>query len=97
MNGMEEINLLLGGGISVHATQHRGATPEELAERALDKIISVGGNTHPAIRDQAEAYRENIRKVLMFYMKEAVRADHVTLAHKLREAGYPELVKIIDM
>lgn len=97
MNGMEEINLLFGGGISVHATQHRGATPEELAERALDKIISVGGNTHPVIRDQAEAFRENIRKVLVFYMKEAIRADHVTLANKLKEAGHPELVKIIDM
>lgn len=96
MNGMEEINLLFGGGISVHATQHRGATPEELADRALDKIISVGGNTHPAIRDQAEAYRENIRKVLMFYMKEAIRAERVTLAHKFKEAGHPEMVKIMD-
>jgi len=97
MNNMVDINLLLGGGFRVEATQHRGATPEELAERALERIISVGGTTHPAIRDQAEAFKENIRQVLVFYMKEAVRADHVTLAHKLREAGYPELVKIIDM
>ena len=92
----EEINGFLGGSVKVMATQGRGFTPEEVAERALDKIIYVGAQTHPLIREQAEAFRENIRKVLVLYMKEAVRSHNVTLVNKFKKAGYPELVKILD-
>ena len=93
---MDEVAFLLGGGVKVVSTQGRGFTPEEIAERALDKIISVGGQSHPLIREQAEAFRENIRSVLVFYLKEAVRSHNVTLVNKFKKAGYPELVKILD-
>lgn len=94
---MSEVAFLLGGdGVKVLTTQGRGFTPEEVADRAVNKIIHVGSQTHPAIRDQAEAFRENIRKVLVFYIKEAVRSDHVTIANRLRQAGHPELVKLLD-
>ena len=96
MNATAEIQMLLGGDVQVVTTENRGFTPEEIAERALNKIIYVGSQTHPAIRDQAEAFRENIRKVLVFYMKEAVRSHNVTLVTKFKRAGYPELVKILD-
>ena len=79
-----------------HPSRDCGFTPEEVAERALDKIISVGDSTHPAIREQAHAFREHIRHVLVFYMKEAVKHDRVTLANLLREAGHPELIKLLD-
>ena len=93
---MTEKGVLLGGQVSVLTTNNRGFMPEEIAERALDKIIYVGGNSHPAIRDQAEAFRENIRKVLVFYMKEAINSDRTTIAARLREAGHPELIKLLD-
>jgi cephalosporin hydroxylase len=96
MNSTAEVQMLLGGDVKVITTQNRGFTPEEIAERALDKIIYVGSKTHPAIRDQAEAFRENIRQVLVFYLKEAVRSHNVTLVTKFKQAGYPELVKILD-
>lgn len=85
------------GDVMVMSTQGRGFTPEEVAERALDKIIYVGSNAHPAIREQAEAYRESIRNVLIFYLNEAVRSNNVTLANKLQQAGHPELVPILDI
>lgn len=96
MSGMNEVAFLLGGQIRVETTEGRGANPEELADRALDKIIAVGGTSHPAITEQARAFRESIRKVLVFYMQEAVRAHNVTLANKFRKAGHPELVKLLD-
>ena len=85
------------GGIQVQTTVDRGFTPEELAERALDKIIYIGDQTHPAIRDQAQAFKDHIRGVLVFYMKEAVKSEHTTLANKFREAGHPELIKFLDL
>ena len=93
---MTDKGVLLGGSVAVLTTDNRGFTPEEIAERALDKIIYVGGNCHPAIRDQAEAFRENIRKVLVFYMNEAIQSDRTTIAARLREAGHPELIKLLD-
>jgi hypothetical protein len=96
MMTMTDKGVLLGGQVSVLTTNNRGFMPEEIAERALDKIIYVGGNSHPAIRDQAEVFRENIRKILVFYMKEAINSDRTTIAARLREAGHPELIKILD-
>jgi hypothetical protein len=89
-------DLLFNGDVVVHTTDNRGFTPEEIAERALDKIIYVGSSSHPAIRDQAEAFRENIKHVIVFYLKEAVKSDRTTLANRLREAGHPELTTILN-
>ena len=58
-NGLSDV-----GNVMVMATEGRGFTPEEIAERALDKIIYVGSHTHPAIRDQAEALQDSIRQVV---------------------------------
>jgi hypothetical protein len=96
MMHMSENGVLLGGSVAVLTTKNRGFTPEEIAERALDKIIYVGGNCHPAIRDQAEAFRENIRQILVFYMNEAIKSDRTSIAAILREAGHPELIKLLD-
>ena len=90
----------MGGGdigeIKATLVSGRGFTPEEVAEQALNKIISVGGNCHPVIRDQAEAFKDQIRGVLVHYMKQAVRSNHTTLANRFRAAGHPELVKLLE-
>jgi hypothetical protein len=90
-NGFSDV-----GNVMVMATEGRGFTPEEIAERALDKIIYVGSHTHPAIRDQAEAFKDSIRQVLVQYMHEAVRSHNVTLVSKFKQAGHPELIPILD-
>jgi hypothetical protein len=84
------------GNVMVMTTEGRGFTPEEVAERALDKIIYVGSEAHPAIRDHAEAFKDSIRQVLVHYMHEAVRSHNVTLVSKFKRAGYPELTSILD-
>lgn len=84
------------GNVMVMTTEGRGFTPEEIAERALDKIIYVGSEAHPAIRDQAEAFKDSIRQVLVHYMHEAVRSHNVTLVSKFKRAGYSELIAILD-
>ena len=82
--------------IQVATTQNRGFTPEELAQRAADKIISIGDQTHPVIREQALAFKKHIEAVVAFYLKEAVIQDRVTLTNRLRDAGYPDLVPLLE-
>lgn len=82
-------------GISVQSTSGRGFTPEEVAERALDKIIYVGENVDPVIRDQALAYRDRLRSVLVYYMHEAVKSNKTTLVNRFKQAGQEALVPLI--
>jgi hypothetical protein len=85
------------GSVMVHTTSGRGFTPEEIAERALDKIMYVGSTAHPAIRAQAEAFKDSIREVLVYYMREAARSHGTTIANRLTDAGHPELVAAVTV
>ena len=62
---IDQVGTVLGGSVTVATSSGRGFTPAEIAERAFDKIIHVGSNTHPAIRDQAASIKDDIRKVLV--------------------------------
>jgi hypothetical protein len=93
---MTDILSIHNGDIKVLVTQNRGMTPEEIADLALDKIIYVGSKSNPLIRDQAEAFRKQIRSVLITYIKQAVVSYNTTIANRLRDAGHPELIKILD-
>lgn len=84
------------GDLRVVTTSNRGRSPEDLANEALDKILYVGKDVHPAIRDQAQAFKEQIRMVLVHYMNQAIKSDRTTLAAKLRVAGHADLIKLLE-
>ena len=86
---------VLLGGVSVATTNGRGWTPDELADRAIEKIIYVGSESHPAIREQAVAFRSAMRSVIKVYLEEAINQDRATIAIRLREAGYSNLVHLL--
>tara|TARA_R110000824_G_scaffold314093_2_gene500958 strand:- start:242 stop:535 length:294 start_codon:yes stop_codon:yes gene_type:complete len=81
--------------VSVHTTDHRGSTPEEVAQRCADKIISVSDGAPPVIRDQAFAYKAQLEKTLSYYMREAIKSDRTTVCNALASAGHPELAKLV--
>jgi hypothetical protein len=85
------------GIIKSSSVSGRGFTPEELAESAVDKIIYIGRSSDPVIRAQAEAYREQIRAVLVASMHQAIRSNNTTLINRFRAAGHPELVKLLEI
>jgi hypothetical protein len=86
----------LFGDFKIYTTDNRGFTPEELADMALEKIIFVGKDANPLLKDQAIAFKENIRGVLIHYLNQAIQSDRTTLSNKLREAGHPELIKLLN-
>lgn len=87
---------VLLGQVNAMGVSGRGFTPEELVEGALNQIIYVGSDSHPAIRDQAEAFKAQIRAVLLSYGNQCVRSHKTTLANRLTQAGHPELIKILE-
>lgn len=84
------------GEIRATAVSGRGFSPEEVAEMALNQIIYIGTNANPIIRDQAEAYKNQLREVLVRYMRQAVASHNTTLMNRFRNAGHPELVKLLE-
>lgn len=90
---MMDVNL---GNPFVVTTHNRGHSAEEMAELALNKIIHVGSNSHPMIIEQAKAFKESIRYVLIEYFKKAQSEERATIAVKLAENGFDDLARIID-
>ena len=84
------------GEIKAMGVSGRGFTPEELAENALDRIISISSSADPVIRQQAEAFREHLRAVLISYGRQCIRSNHTTISNRLRDAGHPELTQLLE-
>ena len=84
------------GDIKAMGVSGRGFTPEELADNAVDRIISISATADPVIRQQAEAFRDHIRSVLVSYGRQCVRSNHTTITNRLRDAGHPELTKLLE-
>jgi hypothetical protein len=83
------------GLVKVHATENRGFTPEELAERAIERIIQIGDTSAPAIREQARTFRAQIHALLIHYLREAQENERLTIRGKLRMQGKDDLAEII--
>ena len=78
---MISMNNVLGdvGSVNVHTTIDRGHSAEELVEMAMTKIMHVGADAPPTIRDQALAYRGQLRCILLFYIRQAMLSERVTM------------------
>ena len=83
------------GSFMVRTTQERGFTVEEIAEDLLNKLLFISSEAHPAIREQAEAFKNQIRPAIIHYMKQAVRSDRTTLAAEFSKQGHHQMAEII--
>ena len=90
-----EASTLEVGSVLVSTTQDKGHDPEFWAKAAADRIVSVGGNCHPLIAQQAEAFKEDVLKQISYYMKEAIKSDRTTVYNAIKDSGNLELAELI--
>ena len=83
------------GTVGVATTQNIGHDPDFWAERATKRIVSIGGNCHPLIAQQAEAFREAVLQQISYYIKEAIKSDRTTLIAELEKQGQQEMANIL--
>jgi len=81
--------------VTVHTTEGRGFTPEEVAERCVDRLISISDTADPALRNQAHAFKDQAHRLISYYMREAIRSDRTTIYNALMDAGHPQLAEAI--
>lgn len=83
------------GLVQAHATSGRGLNVEELADMCLRKLIHIADTTAPAVKEQANMFKEAIRPLLIVYMHQAIKSDRTTLWNKLKATGHKEVADII--
>ena len=83
------------GRFMVYTTSNRGHTPEELADMALEHIITVSNAAPEPIRIQANEYRNKLHELLVRYMKKAVEQDRLTLCRQLEDSGQIDIANIL--
>ena len=71
------------GNVLVATTNNKGHDPEFWAQTIADRIVSVGGNCHPSIAQQAEEF------------KEAIKSDRTTLTAEFERQGHKDMADII--
>ena len=81
--------------VEVVTTQNRGQTPEEVAQRCINKIVGISATADPVIRQQAQAYKTQIEQVIVHYMKQAIQSDRTTVYNALLDAEEPKLADLI--
>jgi hypothetical protein len=81
--------------VVVHTTSGRGSTPEEVASRCADRLVTVSDLATPEVKDQARAYKANVEKLLAHYMRQAIASDRTTVYNAIRDAGHPQLAELI--
>jgi hypothetical protein len=93
---METQNFTLElGDLGVKTQNYRGHSIEEVAEMATDKIVSVSDQAPAPIRAQAHAFKEVCKKVIIYYMQEAVNNHMCTICNQLEKQGHKDLANII--
>ena len=83
------------GGVEVNTPRYRGFTPEEIAERAVEKIVSVSEEADPMVKAQAEAFKTRVFHVIVAACKDAIRSDRTTLYNLLSKQGHADMAEIL--
>ena len=83
------------GDVSVFTSNHGGHSPDDIAEMALNKIMSVSNDAPSFIRDQALAHRDRLKEVLIFYMNTMAQSERTTLWAVLEKQGHHDMAEIV--
>ena len=91
-----QANRSAGLDVKVFTSNNRGFTPEELAERAVEKLVSISETADPMVKAQAMVFKDEVRQLMAFYMYEAIRSYKTTLCAELTKQGRLDMAQIIN-
>ena len=83
------------GQVQVFTSNNRGHTPEQIAEMAMNKIMLVSETAPHPIRDQAAAYRNKVKDIIVYYLKQMAKSERTTIWALLKKQGHADMAEII--
>jgi hypothetical protein len=81
--------------VDVETTSNGGHPPEFWAKRCIERLLSVSESAPPVLREQAQAFKDQMEHVVLLHMKRAIQSDRSTVGHLLTEAGQPKLAELV--
>jgi hypothetical protein len=90
-----QVGNISAGRVTVQTTSGTGFSIEHWADRCLAKIVHVADDSASPIRDQAIAFRGEIRQVLIHYMSNAIKSDRTTLYNLLLQQGEKQMAELL--
>ena len=83
------------GKVSVFTSVDRGHTPEQLADMALNRIMQVNESAPSVIKEQALAYKDRLREILIYYMHSMAKSERTTIWALMKKQGHDDIAEII--
>ena len=83
------------GQVKVFTSNDGGHSPEQIADMAMNKIMVVSETAPSPIRDQAAAYRNSIRDIIVYYLKQMAKSERTTIWALLKKQGHADMAEII--
>ena len=83
------------GNVKVETTDNKGLSPEYWTQRIVEKLVSISNGADPMIKAQAEAFKQDISRVILLYIKQAIASDRATVAGLLEKQGHKDMAEII--
>jgi len=92
---MFELGVSKIGNVNVMTSEQGGLTNEQIADLAVDKIVSISNDAPPHIRQQANQFREHLKNVLYHYLLLARNEERGSIIQALRSSGQKETAEYI--
>ena len=92
---MFELGVSKIGKVNVMTSEQGGLTNEQIADLAVDKIVSISNDAPPHIRQQANQFREHLKNVLYHYLLLARNEERGSIIQALRSSGQKETAEYI--
>ena len=92
---MFELGVSKIGNENVMTSDKGGLTNEQIADLAVDKIVSISNDAPPHIRQQANQFREHLKNVLYHYLLLARNEERGSIIQALRSSGQKETAEYI--
>ena len=83
------------GKVQVFTSTNGGHSSEQLAEMALNKIMQINESTPSPIKEQALAFRNDIKRILVYYMSKMAQSERTTIWALMKKQGHNDIAEII--
>ena len=92
---MFNVGISQTGTVNVMTSDKGGLTNEQIADLAVDKIVSISDEAPAHIRQQANQFREHLKKVMYHYLLLARREERGSIIQVLESSGHKEMAEYI--
>jgi len=92
---MFNVGISQAGTVNIMTSDKGGLTNEQIADLAVDKIVSISDEAPAHIRQQANQFREHLKNVMYHYLLLARREERGTIIQALLSGGQKETAELI--